>query len=70
MAKVKDSHGFAGLSVRTKENDTGVADSGRVRIGNTSPPFPLTRPLSRPITVSDAGTAGEPNVRIAAVRSR
>jgi hypothetical protein len=46
-----------------------ISDSGWVRIGNASPPFPMMRPLvpSRPITISSSSTADEPNVRIAAV---
>ena len=35
----------------------GMSDSGRVRIGNLSPPFPVMRPLvrGRPINISDTG---------------
>jgi hypothetical protein len=51
MANVK------GISVTTKQSPTVISDSGRVRIGNTSPAFPPAR--SKPANISDAG-----NVRI------
>ena len=47
MAKVKDSH------VSTKETPAAVSDSGRVRIGNSSPAFPPVR--GRPSNISDTG---------------
>jgi hypothetical protein len=42
-----------GISGNTKENRTVITDSGRVRIGNTSPAFPPAR--SKPAKVSDTG---------------
>lgn len=53
MAKVNDT----GISVSTKESPSAISDSGRVRIGNTSPAFPLVRPLVRtkPAPLSDSG---------------
>ena len=67
MIKVKGSQGFAGISVRTNESHTGISDSGRVRIGNVSPAFPLMRPLvhSRPISVNDTGEVQIGDYRIA-----
>ena len=50
MAKSKDG-------VSAKKNPTVISDSGRVRIGNSSPAFPPAR--SKPANISDAG-----NVRI------
>jgi hypothetical protein len=40
-----------------KKSPTIIFDSGQVRIGNASPPFPMMRPLvrGRPLTVSDTG---------------
>lgn len=71
MANVK------GISL-TKENPV-ISDSGRVRIGNASPAFPMMPPLvrGRPVIISDIGevrirefspadgAAGKPNIRIA-----
>ena len=67
MAKVKNSQGFAGISVRTKDNDTSISDSKKVRIGNLSPAFPLMRPLahSRPISVRDTGELQIGDYRVA-----
>jgi hypothetical protein len=65
-------------------SDSGdISDSGRVRIGNMSPSFPVMPPLVRgkPISISDtgevrigdysaaigSGSTAEPNIRIAAV---
>ena len=47
MAKAKDSH------VSTKETPAAVSDSGRVRIGNSSPAFPPAR--GGPANTSDTG---------------
>jgi hypothetical protein len=47
MANAKDSH------VSTKESPAVISDSGRVRIGNSSPAFPPVR--GRPTNISDTG---------------
>jgi len=50
MAKSKDV-------ISAKESPAVISDSGRVRIGNTSPAFPPAR--SKPVNTNDSG-----NVRI------
>jgi hypothetical protein len=76
MAKAKDSAAFP--PVRNRPANT--SDPGRVRFGNTSPPFQMMPPLvrGRPVTISNTGEvrigefrpadspAAELNIRIAA----